>query len=90
MSIKSEVKQDLIGKFSRDEKDTGSVEVQCAVLSERIKNLTDHLKENAKDHSSRRGLLMLVSRRRRLLAYLKKKSTERYAALIKELGLKDR
>lgn len=90
MSIKQEVKQGLIGKFAQGEQDTGSVEVQCAVLSERIKNLTEHLKEHNKDHSSRKGLLILVSRRKRLLSYLKKKSLKRYAALIKELGLKDR
>jgi len=88
MSITQERKTELMKEFATVEKDTGSVEVQCAVLTERIKNLTEHLKDNHKDFSSRRGLLMLVGRRRSLLAYLKKQSEERYAALIAKLGLR--
>ncbi len=88
MSITQERKTQLIEEFATGEKDTGSVEVQCAVLTERIKNLTDHLKENHKDFSSRRGLLMLVGRRRRLMTYLKKQSLDRYVTLVKRLGLR--
>ena len=88
MSITQERKTALIEEFATVKNDTGSVEVQCAVLTERIKNLTDHLKENHKDHSSRRGLLMLVGRRRSLLAYLKKQSLDRYITLINKLGLR--
>ncbi len=88
MSITQGRKTTLIEEFATVKNDTGSVEVQCAVLTERIKNLTDHLKENHKDHSSRRGLLMLVGRRRRLLAYLKKRSLDRYITLINKLGLR--
>jgi small subunit ribosomal protein S15 len=88
MSITKEKKGELITKYSLKETDTGSVEVQCAVLTERIVNLTEHLKTHKKDFSSKRGLLMLVSRRRRLLDYLKSKSVERYKTLIEKLGLK--
>ena len=88
MSITQERKTALIKEYATVENDTGSVEVQCAVLTDRIKNLTDHLKENHKDYSSRRGLLMLVGRRRRLLAYLKKQSLDRYITLIGKLGLR--
>lgn len=88
MSIKKEVKQDLIKKYGLKEGDTGSIEVQCAVLTERIKNITGHFNQNKKDYSSRRGLLVLVARRKRLLNYLKSKSEERYKKLIKSLGLK--
>lgn len=88
MSITQERKTELMKEFATAANDTGSVEVQCAVLTERIKNLTDHLKDNHKDFSSRRGLLMLVGRRRRLLAYLKKQSLDRYVALINKLGLR--
>lgn len=88
MSITQERKTTLMKEFATIENDTGSVEVQCAVLTERIKNLTDHLQDNHKDFSSRRGLLMLVGRRRRLLVYLKEKSLERYVTLIKKLGLR--
>lgn len=88
MSITQERKTELMKEFATVANDTGSVEVQCAVLTERIKNLTDHLKENHKDFSSRRGLLMLVGRRRRLLAYLKIRSLERYITLIGKLGLR--
>ena len=88
MSITKEKKQELISQFKVSESDTGSVEVQCAVLTERIKNLTEHFKNNKSDFSSRKGLLMLVARRRKLLQYLKKESEERYKKLINTLGLK--
>lgn len=88
MSITQERKTTLIKEYATADNDTGSVEVQCAVLTERIKNLTEHLKDNHKDFSSRRGLLMLVGRRRRLLEYLKKQSLDRYVTLINKLGLR--
>ncbi|WP_316975889.1 30S ribosomal protein S15 [Shumkonia mesophila] len=88
MSITVEKKQELIGKFALKEGDTGSPEVQVAILSERIVNLTEHLKTHKKDFHSRRGLLMMVGQRRRLLDYVKNKETARYEALIKELGLR--
>lgn len=88
MSITKERKNDLIKEHATGENDTGSVEVQCAVLTERIKNLTEHLKSNHKDFSSRRGLLILVGRRRSLLEYLKKNSLDRYVSLISKLGLR--
>ena len=81
-------KKELIKQFGSSENDTGSPEVQIALLSERIKYLTEHLKENKKDFHSRRGLLMLVGRRRRLLDYLAKKDIERYRALIAKLGIR--
>ncbi len=88
MSITSERKSALISEFAVTEGDTGSPEVQVAVLSERIANLTEHFKVHKKDRHSRRGLLMLVSRRRRLLDYVKGKDRERYANLIQRLGLR--
>lgn len=88
MSITKEKKTEIMKDFATATNDTGSVEVQCAVLTERIINLTDHQKENHKDFSSRRGLLILVGRRRRLLSYLKKQSLERYITLINKLGLR--
>ena len=88
MSITAEKKTELIKDFSVHEKDTGSPEVQVAVLTERIKNLTDHFKQHKKDHNSRRGLLMLVGQRKRLLRYLSSKDIERYRTLIKRLGLR--
>lgn len=88
MSITPERKAELIAKFATKEGDTGSPEVQAAVLTERILNLTEHFKEHKKDNHSRRGLLALVSTRRSLLDYLKKKDEARYLALIKELGLR--
>jgi small subunit ribosomal protein S15 len=88
MSITTEVKHDLIKKFARSESDTGSAEVQIAILSERIINLTEHLKKFKKDFSSRRGLLILVGRRRSLLNYLKKCDNSRYEAVIAALGLR--
>jgi small subunit ribosomal protein S15 len=88
MSITPEKKQSLIGEFARAEGDTGSPEVQVAILSERIGNLTEHLKEHKKDFHSRRGLLMMVGQRRALLDYLKRKDSERYDTLIQRLGLR--
>jgi small subunit ribosomal protein S15 len=88
MSITAERKQELIKQYAVKDGDTGSPEVQVAVLSERITNLTDHLKTHAKDFHSRRGLLMMVGQRRRLLDYLKNKDQNRYQSLIKSLGLR--
>ena len=88
MSITAERKDALIKEYATKTGDTGSPEVQVAILSERISNLTDHLKTHAKDFHSRRGLLMLVGRRRRLLDYLKKKDQKRYETLIGRLGLR--
>jgi small subunit ribosomal protein S15 len=88
MSITSENKTKLIKEYACNDNDTGSVEVQCSILTTRIKNLTEHLKSNHKDFHSRRGLLSLVGRRKRLLSYLKSKSTERYLSLISKFGLR--
>jgi small subunit ribosomal protein S15 len=88
MSITAERRTALIGDYKTNEIDTGSPEVQVALLSERITNLTEHLKTHAKDFHSRRGLLMLVGRRRRLLDYLKGKNHPRYETLIGRLGLR--
>ena len=82
------VKAELVSKFGRHEADTGSPEVQIALLTERINVLTEHFKSNKNDHHSRRGLLMLVGHRRRLLDYLKDKNIARYRTLIVELGLR--
>ncbi|MBP1888501.1 small subunit ribosomal protein S15 [Clostridium moniliforme] len=81
-------KQEIIKEFGRSEQDTGSAEVQIALLSERINELTEHLKVHKKDHHSRRGLLMMVGQRRGLLNYLAKQDIERYRAIIKKLGLR--
>jgi small subunit ribosomal protein S15 len=81
-------KRDIIDRFRTHESDTGSTEVQVAILSERISYLTDHFKTHAKDHHSRRGLIKLVGQRRRLLNYLKNKDIERYRTLIEQLGLR--
>lgn len=83
-----ERKQNVIGRFRTHDNDTGSPEVQIAVLSERIGDLTDHFKTHTKDHASRRGLLMMVSKRRRLLDYLKNYDSERYKAVIQKLGIR--
>ena len=83
-----EKKQEIIDKFKTHEGDTGSPEVQIALLSERITYLTDHFRTHKKDHHSRRGLLKIVGHRRRLLDYLKKKDVERYRTIIKELGIR--
>ena len=88
MSITPERKAKLIKKFARTPGDTGSPEVQVAILTDRILNLTEHFKTNKKDNHSRRGLLAMVSLRRKLLDYLKKKDERRYQVLIKELGLR--
>ncbi|MBR3404823.1 MAG: 30S ribosomal protein S15 [Firmicutes bacterium] len=83
-----ERKQELIKQFGRDEKDTGSPEVQIAILTDRINHLTEHMKSHQKDHHSRRGMLMLIGRRRGLLDYLKSKDIEAYRALIEKLGIR--
>lgn len=88
MVLTPEQKSEVIGKFQRKEQDTGSAEVQIALLSERIRYLTEHFKIHVKDHHSRRGLLKLVGQRRRLLNYLKRKDIERYRAVIKGLGIR--
>ena len=88
MSLTKEKKSELIGKYGRGDNDTGSAEVQVALLTERINELTGHLKEHGKDHHSRRGLLMLVSQRRRLLDYLRSRDVGRYRTLITELGIR--
>jgi small subunit ribosomal protein S15 len=88
MSLTKEKKAELIGRHGRSEGDTGSVEVQVALLTERINDLTEHLRTHRKDHHSRRGLLMLVGKRRRLLRYLERSDVERYRALVAELGLR--
>lgn len=88
MSITAERKQALIAEYATQKDDTGSPEVQVAILSERIRNLTEHLKTHSKDFHSRRGLLMMVGQRRRLLDYLKKKESKRYETLIERLGLR--
>ena len=86
MALTKDKKTELIGTYRTHDNDTGSPEVQVAMLSERINYLTEHFKSHAKDHHSRRGLLKLVGQRRRLLDYLKSKDTDRYAELIKRLG----
>ena len=86
--ITKEKKTAIINEFARTPGDTGSPEVQIAVLTARIQELTEHLKENQKDHHSRRGLLKMVGKRRGLLAYLKKKDINRYRELIEKLGLR--
>ena len=88
MSITAERKQALIGEYATKPGDTGSPEVQVAILSERIRNLTDHLGTHRKDFHSRRGLLVMVGQRRRLLDYLKRANAERYATVISRLGLR--
>ena len=88
MSLTVEQKQEIVTKHGRGENDTGSAEVQVALLSARIEELTEHLREHRKDHHSRRGLLMLVGKRRRLLKYLQASDIERYRALIQQLGLR--
>ena len=88
MSVTTERKAEIIADNAQAKGDTGSPEVQVAILTERIRNLTDHFKANHKDNHSRRGLLMMVNKRRNLLAYLKKKDVERYNSLIQKLGLR--
>ncbi len=88
MAINAEQKKGVIGKFRLHEQDTGSPEVQIALLSARIEYLTEHFKVHKKDHHSRRGLLKLVGQRRKLLNYIKRKDIERYRGLIQELGIR--
>jgi small subunit ribosomal protein S15 len=88
MSIAAERKTELIGTFRKNAEDTGSPEIQVAVLTERIKNLTEHFKAHKKDLHSRRGLLKMVSRRRRLLDYLKRSDDTKYTSIIQQLGLR--
>ncbi|MHB8692424.1 MAG: 30S ribosomal protein S15 [Solirubrobacteraceae bacterium] len=88
MTLTQEKKQELIDKFGDGPADTGKAEVQIALLTARINELTEHLRAHKKDHHSRRGLLMLVGRRRRFLNYLQRSDLERYRALIRELGLR--
>ena len=88
MSLTKEQKSELIVKYGRSAEDTGSAEVQIALLTERINDLTGHLREHGKDHHSRRGLLMLVGKRRRMLRYLERNDLERYRSLVAELGLR--
>jgi small subunit ribosomal protein S15 len=88
MTLTVEKKQEIVSKHGRSPGDTGSAEVQIALLTARINELTEHLRTHKKDHHSRRGLLMLVGKRRRLLGYLQRTDLDRYRALIKELGLR--
>jgi small subunit ribosomal protein S15 len=87
-AITTERRRELVSQFGAGESDTGSTKVQIALLTERINHLTEHLRSHKKDHHSRRGLLMLVGRRRRFLDYLRREDLEGYRALIKELGLR--
>ena len=88
MSLTQERKQEIVAKFGDSPTDTGKAEVQIALLTERINDLNQHLRTHSKDHHSRRGLLMLVGRRRRFLNYLQRTDLERYRALLRELGLR--
>jgi small subunit ribosomal protein S15 len=88
MSLTVEAKREIVGKYGRDQNDTGSTEVQVALLTARINELTEHLQSHVKDHHSRRGLLKMVGKRRRLLRYLESSDLERYRALVAELGLR--
>ena len=88
MTVTAERKQELVSQFGKAPGDTGAAEVQIALLTERINDLTQHLRTHGKDHHSRRGLLMMVGKRRRLLNYLQRKDLEGYRVLIRELGLR--
>ena len=88
MTLTAEAKREIVDRHGKDASDTGSTEVQVALLTARINDLTEHLREHRKDHHSRRGLLMLVGKRRRLLQYLQRTDIDRYRALIGELGLR--
>ena len=88
MSITKDTKQNLISKFAINQKDTGSAEVQIAVLSERIKNLTEHFKKHKHDNHSRTGLIAMVNRRKRLLNYISNKDNQKYKEIIKELNIR--
>ena len=89
LSVTRERVAEIVKEYGKNEQDTGSAEVQVAILSERIRNLTEHLKMHKKDHHTRRGLLMLVGKRRRMLVYIKNRDIEEYRALIKKLGIRD-
>ncbi|MDD6729371.1 MAG: 30S ribosomal protein S15 [Eggerthellaceae bacterium] len=89
LSISKERVAELIKEYGKNEQDSGSAEVQVAILTERIKNLTEHLKVHKKDNHSRRGLMMLIGKRRGLLKYIKNRDIEEYRALIKKLGIRD-
>ena len=88
MALDQDIKQEIITKYQRDTKDTGSAEVQIAILSTQIKTLTEHLKTNHKDHSSRLGLLKMVGKRKRLLKYLRKRNYTKFQELVLELGIR--
>ena len=88
MTLTAEDKREIAGQFGKNEQDTGSTEVQVALLTRRINQLTEHLRAHKHDHHSRRGLLMLVGRRRRFLNYLQRSDLDRYRALVRELGLR--
>ncbi len=89
MAISKERKAELIAQYGKNEQDSGSAEVQVAILTDRIRELTEHMKSHKKDFHTRRGLLMLVGKRRRLLSYIKKQDVENYRTLIKSLGIRD-
>ena len=89
LSITKERTAELVAEFGKDEKDSGNVEVQVAILTERIRNLTEHLKVHKKDNHTRRGLMKLIGKRRGLLKYIKKRNIEEYRTLIKRLGIRD-
>ena len=89
LSITKERTAELVKEFGRDEKDCGNANVQVAILSERIRNLTEHLKSHPKDHHTRRGLMKLIGKRRSMLKYIKARDIEEYRALIKKLGIRD-
>jgi small subunit ribosomal protein S15 len=88
MTLTADAKREIVDRYGRDQRDTGSTEVQVALLTARINDLTQHLREHTKDHHSRRGLLMLVGKRRRLLKYLQSSDIDRYRQLIQQLGLR--
>ena len=88
MALDKDIKQEIIAKYQRDNKDTGSAEVQIAILSAQIARLTEHLKENHKDHHSRLGLLKMVGKRKRLLAYLRRTNFESFTKLVSDLGIR--
>ena len=89
LSISKERTAELVREFGRDEKDCGNSNVQVAIMSERIRNLTEHLKSHPKDHHTRRGLMQLIGKRRSMLKYIKNRDIEEYRALIKKLGIRD-
>jgi small subunit ribosomal protein S15 len=88
VTLTTDAKREIVERYGRDSSDTGSTEVQVALLTARINDLTEHLREHRKDHHSRRGLLMLVGKRRRLLRYLQRRDIDRYRRLIRDLGLR--